>query len=265
MKKKGILMILVASLLLILMISGCAKEVDDKIGEPSDYFPIDTGREWTYEITIGGAEPLYYYEVNWPLGTGGLAYAVNGRFRLLLEKEIPVSLLLKMKVKGPAAKQGRLEYPIGVELEIVQDELGIFEDHAQVFWAITTSDRFMAEQVVTYPPDTPGAPHNAWGGWGQENGWSHRLVFYGGEPGSSINLKDSPDEISFIGVDTNVPGFERVSSLHFQRKVNLEQEGKESSILKKNLTEDTWFVKDKGLVRFVQKVQGTTSMTWLLK
>lgn len=111
------------------------------IGGPRDYFPIDIGREWTYEIKIGEVEPIFYNETMWSQGSMTVVYSTIGRFLPLLEDMVPEIFLLRIKVKGPAEKQGLLEYPVGVKLTIEIDELGIFEDHEEVFWAITGSGR----------------------------------------------------------------------------------------------------------------------------
>ncbi len=285
--RKGILIILLIGVLLFLTIPGCAREGDDEpdlsigtpgenpddelqipIGTPSDYFPIDTGREWTYEIKIGGSESIYYYETSWPLGEGRLVQSTTGRFMPLLEDGPPKSFLLKIRVKGPAAQQGPLEYPTGVELKIEEDELGIFEYHEEVFWAITNSQGFMAQQVVTFAPDTLGAPTGTWGSWGQEKGYSIRLLLFGEEPGIGIGFENSPDILYFNGIETDVPDYREIPCLHFQRVVNLKKLGDEDETgytLNKDFTEDTWFAKGIGLVRLEQKVEGKSSMTWILK
>ena len=174
----------------------------ERLGEPSDYFPAASETEWVYEIEIGEVEPLNYREVVWPLGDGqAVAQAVRSRFVPLLEDKQLKTFALIIKVRGPAAEQGPLKYPDGVELEIVKDELGIFRDAKQVFWAITSSDRFMLDEVITYSPDTPGAPTGAFGSLGVEDGYSQRVIFFGEEPGAQIGLgKEPKDTLLFVRI-----------------------------------------------------------------
>jgi len=237
-------------------------------GEPSDWFPTSAGTKWTYKIDVGEIEPLNYREVTWPLGNGrSITYSTRGRFRALLEDEARKTFVLEVRVKGSTTKQGPLEYPAGVELEIEKDELGIFEDAQQVFWAVAGSGRFMAHEVVTYSPDTPGAPTGAWGSWGQKEGYSMRLVFFAEKPGIEIGMGKEPrDTLLFTGVDTQVPQYEGIPLLHFLRTVQPAQkeEGETMSYLDKGFTEDTWFAKEKGLVRLEQKVDGKTSIVCTL-
>lgn len=277
-------LVLIISILLSVLASGCSEGEEPKskgtpinwknanpglgppAGKPSDYFPISVGVKWVYRIEIGEIEPLNYRETSWPLGEREVTYATRGRF-LPLQQRTRKTFLLEMRVKGRAAQQGPLKYPAGVELEIVQDELGIFEDSKQVFWAIT-QDRFMAHEVVTYPPDTsPCGLGGPWGSWGQEEGYSMKLVFFADKPGIQIGLgKDPIDTLLFTGIDTQVPQYEGTPCLHFVREVKSSEkkQGEDRSHLDKGFSEDTWFAREKGLVRLEQKVDGNTSMVWTL-
>lgn len=234
-------------------------------GEPSDYFPTGVGAKWVYEIEVGEVDPLYYRETVWPVGEeDAWVYSTRGRF--FLADGLQKTFMLEMKVKGVAAKQGLLEYPIGVELEIEKDELGIFEGAKKVFWAVIPS-QFMAHEVVTYPSDMLGAPTSTWGAWGQEDGFSVRLVFFAEKPGVAISMGEEPkDKLLFVGVETHLPRYEGESLLYFLRTVEPaeSEEGEAPSYLDNEFTEDTWFAKGKGLVRLEQRVNGETSMVWTL-
>ena len=174
---------------------------------------------------------------------------------------------LKMRIKGLAPKQGRMEYPIGVELEILEDGFGIFEDHKQVFFAATSRGGLMAHRVVTRGYNSPGAPSGGqWGRWGAEDGYSRPLVFFAEEPGTQISIGDnSPDSLLFTGI-SNSPSGHR-NCLHFLRVVKKDKKevGEDLSELEKRFTEDVWYAKGKGLVYLIQKVGGKVSMTWTLK
>jgi len=267
------------SLLLLFVLTaapGCAKEEADgdllgpngkatedgkPPGEPWDWFPTRAGTRWVYEITIGEVEPLTSRTVIWPTGDMAISYLVRGRLLPLLEEQPPDTFRLAISVKGPAARQGPLEFPGSVELSIETDELGIYQDVEQLFWAVTESGRFMVTEVATYPPTTPGAPTGSWGTWGAEDGYSMREMFFGGDPGMGVGVgigEEATEYLRFTGLDG--------SYLHFVRQVedSDEQEAEEDSLFSVAFTEETWFERGKGLVRLEQKVAGETSMVWEL-
>lgn len=272
MKKKTIVgLIAIIALVSVVMFVGCIEEdkaVDKAVvGEPSDYFPTSTGMKWVYQIEIGEVEPLKYKVTSWPQGDSEVTYGTKERFLVLTEKKPPKTFLLEIQVKGPAAKQGPvLEYKNGVELDIEKDELGIFDEAKQVFWAMSPGGPFRVFEIVTYSPDTIGAPTSSWGSWGQEDGYSMALLFFGEKPGISIGMAESPDTLLFVGVDTQVPQYEGTPLLHFRRIVESseKEKGEEHGYLDKGFTEDRWFARGKGLVRLEQKVEEETSMIWTL-
>lgn len=154
-------------------------------GVPPDYFPHQVGAEWQYNISTGPAEPLEYRVVAWRMGEGEESVASRGRYRGYFETKAR-KFVLRLKVQATATQQGPLKYRDGVELAVLQDELGIFEYHHQIFWAVGTGDRYMVNEVVTFPPDSPGAPGpgGAWGEWGVDDGYSMRPVFFAGQTGT---------------------------------------------------------------------------------
>lgn len=225
-------------------------------GEPWDYFPTRTGTKWVYEITVGEAEPLSFREISWPLNGRVTSYAVRGYLHPLVSDESRRTFQLVISTRGKASQQGPFQYD-GVELAIEKDELGIFKYHKQVFWAMTYSGGFMVSEVGTYSPNTPPAPPHIWG-MGKKEGFSVRIIFFS-EPGIEVGIgKEPSEEFFFTGVDGPY--------LHFVREVKVDEkeEGEESTYLDKGFTEETWFVKGKGLVRLEQKVDGKISMVWKL-
>ncbi len=235
--------------------------------ELSNYFPIDTGTTWVYEIEIGEAEPHFYREEKWPVGDDEyVTYETRG-LRTFLDNTSRKTFTLKIKVKGHAEKQGAFEFPLGVELDIEKDELGIFEDTKQVFWAITDNPTFRVIELVTYPPDMLGAPTSPWGSWKQDDTFSTRMLFFSDAPGTVTWLGDeNKDYLLFTGVDTEIPANEEENVLHFVRIVgSTENEfGFGEDYVFKGFSEDMWFARGKGLVRLEQKVDGEVSMTWTL-
>jgi hypothetical protein len=237
-------------------------------GEPSDYFPHAVGNEWQYDIRIGSVEPLEYQEVLWKTDKGTMALGAIARYPGLLRTHAK-NYTLTLKVHQSAPVQGPLKYDEGVELAIVRDDLDIFKDHHQIFWVVTSSDRFMAQQIVTYPPDNPTAPGpgGTWGSWNQE-GYSMQIMFFAERPKVQVGIgKDPIDTLLFEGIES----CQGTPCLHFIRTVKGGEmdprvpDTPESRYLGSGFTEDTWFAKGKGLIGLEQKVNGKTSMTWILK
>lgn len=237
-------------------------------GEPSDFFPTSKGVKWVYEIKIGNVKPLNYREIRWPLGDKRAMKICRRGFYLNLARDSRrEKFMLEVKVKGSATQQGPLKFPMGAELDIKRDELGIFGDAKRAFWAITSSGPFEVFEVVIYSPDIYHGPRDPWGGWGQEEGYSMRILYFGGKPGTAIGLGTKPKErLLFKGVDTQVPDNEGAELLHFLRKVEPaeKKEGEDQNDIDKGFSEDMWFAREKGLVRLEQKVDGKTSMIWNL-
>lgn len=231
--------------------------------DPHVYFPMDVGTTWTYEISLGKADPLNYGVTSWPQGDDyAISYVTRGRYRGAMDYDGNKPLRLSIKVEGVAPKQGPLQFPESVKLAVLEDDLGIYDDSEEVFWAGTSADGLMVEEVITRSPDTPGAPGGAWGSYGVEPGWSKRLVFFARRPGIGISEgEDSPDTLIFVGPKGN--------QLHFLREVEVETkepgtEGVSSSVLEKPFKEYIIFEKGKGLVNLIQEVDGIHSMSWEL-
>ena len=147
--------------------------------------------------------------------------------------------------------------------------LGSFKYYDHLFWAASSADRFIVDEVVSYPPDTPGAPGSgAWGSWNQADGESRGLVFFADRPGTQIGYGSDPaDVLLFVGPES----CDGTPCLHFARNVRAGEplagvpDTPDSSYLDSSFVEDTWFAKDTGLVRLEQRVNGRLSMTWSLQ
>ena len=275
MKRSGVILIIWAVILLI--VCGCSRTEDEKanrtrnkdghslaliIGEPSEYFPLDIGRTWTYRIDIGSVDPLAYRKIEWPVGE---KFIVASQRRRLFPSG-KTTFQLKLKVVASASKQGPLSYPKGVKVSVEKDELGIFRDVSNIFFAVSTWP-FRVLQIMEHPPTSSFAPTSPWGSWLVGSGYSIRLIFFGEKPGTEIGLGDKlgdkpVDKLLFVGLDS-VPGYKNVRGLHFVRTVDPSKK-EWNEYLDKGFTEDTWFVRGIGLVRLEQRVDGKLSMTWTL-
>ncbi len=237
------------------------------IVEPIDYLSLEPGTVLNYEIEIGEVEPLFYREVIWPQTKGSIVMATRGRYASAIGKENSgEKFILKVVIKGLAAEQGPLEYPIGVELTVEKDDLGIYKGAKKVFWAATTHGRFICHEVITHSPDSIGAPRGGmWGTWGAEDGYSLGILFFGDKPGIGISTGGGKDKIFFIGFSP-IPESKK-SGLYFVRKVepNVKERNSEASFLNKGFEEHLYFSQGEGLVYLKQVIEGKTSMTWRRK
>jgi hypothetical protein len=225
---------------------------------PEEFFPMVPGARWRYTVEVGSVEPLRYAQQRWPRGGASLVYATWGRFVEALDKP-GKRFKLEYRVRAPAAQQGPLKYRRGVELQIIEDELGIFDRRfnvKQVFWAMDESDRVLEVRVLD------GMRSPARGMYGIEpDGAELHLVFFPADPHTMISLnpgdEDPPaDRLVFLG------GSAQRQQLHFLREV---QAIGERGVFGRGFTETRLYERGKGLVSLVQEVEGRMSMRWTLE
>lgn len=241
-----------------------ASELDAPRGRPEDFFPMQPGASWRYEIRLGPAEPLGFREVHWK----GHGTRVRSRLVRDFQEAQKTVHILELRVKGPAEQPAEPVYTNGVELEVVQDDLKLYEDAKRLFFASSKADSgFEAVLVVTYAPRTDGLGGGGpWGGWGQVDGYSLRHLLFGERPGTGIGFGDEPrDRLVFLGVERTHPQLQGGPFLHFERQVGAEERdsGLQASYLDHGFTEDTWY-SHRGLVRLEQHVGGERAMLWTL-
>lgn len=249
---------------------------DEKVAIPSEpgqvpskesfkmFFPTSTGTQWTYRVQVTGEiRPLRYQEVTWSKGGHGVTHAIRGYVSFYAPPKNEI-YQLKIRVKGPAASQGPFAYPAGVELEIVKDELSIFQNHERVFWAISESGRFLVLEVVEFAPGSlPGAPSSS----EADKGHSSKLFMFSDKPMIEIGEgKDPAETLTFLDVTDQAPQNAGVPCVHYVRKVKPAERkaGSDPSNLDQGFSEDMWFAKGKGLVRLEQRIGKKTSMVWQL-
>ncbi|MCD4685936.1 MAG: hypothetical protein K8S97_08370 [Anaerolineae bacterium] len=223
-----------------------------------NFLPAEVGSQWTYKIEIGDMAPLRYDEVIWPIGDTAVVSRASGLFSGLFVGAATADVFwLTLQVKGTATQQGPFEYDNGVELEILRDDLGVFEDAEQVFWTISPGEyQARVMEIVTYPAYL--APDDL----AQEDGFSARLILLDCLPGvyqeGLVWGEESTDILHSLVHDIQFPQYEGTTVLHFQRVV--EYEG-----FWGGFTEDTWFAEGIGLIRLEQRVDGVISMIWTLE
>lgn len=232
---------------------------------PDEYFPLTPGTTWTYKINVEN-DPMQYNITSWPVGDKAMSYSNIGLFSGTFNKNAKKEFILKIKINKPIAKYCGMSWSKMFELEILQDELGVFENVDKVVYAITNGGRFTAYQIVGYPPDSPGAPTSAWGNWGSDPGTSMRVVFFGSKPGIQIGLTNSEDAILFDGLIKSSEYSDPV--LKFIRTVTITKKedpvDKELDIFSKGFKEETLFARNVGMVSLVQKRDEKVTMSWSL-
>lgn len=264
--------VLLIALVGVLMFACNAQNTQEALGQPQDYFPMDIGHVWNYKIQLWGeTSPLSYQLTCWPLGEKYMTYETNGI--LYADESKRDSLRLIFKIESEAPKQGPLEYPIGVELEIIRDDLRIFCDNrynsrirlTRVYWAAANYNRFMVNQVILKNKMSPDAPQmGGWGGWPGGDGEIISLKFFGSHDPMSIGLSGDPEKLYYLGA-VNIGSRK---ALQFRKVVEQRGSGDSSDdakFLYKEFTEDMWYIKGVGLVYLEQKVEGERTMTWVLE
>jgi hypothetical protein len=242
-------------------------DIDQFEFRSKNFLPTEIGTEWTYAIEIGETDPLKYSEVVWPTGDSAMLYSNISLFPVLFaSEEKPEKFLLTIRVKGSPPKQGPFEYNNAAELEVVKDDLGVYEGAKQIFWLISPG-RFQLRVVeaITYDPSL--AP----GEFAREDGYSQKLLLLDCLPGLSYEERMgwdmenmSAETLTSLLHTTDFPQYEGTLVLHYQRIVESDEKREATGYLNNGFTEDTWFAEGKGLIRLEQKVDGKVSMIWTL-
>lgn len=229
-----------------------------------EYFPMNTGTEWTYNIKIENVQPVIA-ETIWMIGKEN--YYITERDVIKINSG--ENARLRIKVKGPEQETHR---PGTVELEILEDDLGLFRYVKQIFWArkLNPPGAFGGvtglDLVIDYSADQLMKTYTTLSQQLQDATSIHssRVIFFGNQDMAMIEKDIGDDKIetlTYSGLDSNVPGYQGIPCLHFSRQVYPPVNHPEIE----TITEDSWYAKGKGLVRFEQKVGNQPSMTWTLE
>lgn len=246
-------------------------DITARYGEPSEYFPMKIGTQWEYRIELSKnkeTRPLFYGVTSWPTGENNLLYSMRGILYPFKNENDPQLIL---RVDSLATRQGPLQYPIGVKLSILRDDLGIYGQYNRgIYWAALTSRRFQVTEVILHDPRSPDSPHtSSWGGWGAKPGYSMSVKFFGSKPNIAIGVgEDSQEHLLFVGPER----FRDSTALHFRRIVGKADRsgderlrGIEPNYFDKPFTEDVWYLRGIGLICLIQKVDEEMTMIWRLE
>lgn len=225
---------------------------------PADYFPMDIGTKWVYQIEVKDVDPLFYRAISGETSEG--IKTMESRGSLVSAKRAKKQYELAMRIKSVVKLPQQYQYPIGLLIEIENDELDLYEYHSRVFWAIKKSPMFIVLEIVSFLPNSPGGPI-------RYMGFSDRVSYFYHTIG--VGLSMGPQKNIYFenkGLDSNVPQFVGTKCMHFIKRVMKDDRMNELNVshTNKEFTEETWFAKGKGLVRLVQKVDGKVSMIWTL-
>jgi hypothetical protein len=237
------------------------KETHTASSDPRDYFPTAVGTTWTYKIKATESDALFARRTDWPTSeTGAIVVETRGRF--FYQKKLP-SYSLILQVKGKAKKQGQLQYPEGIELSVVKDELGVYRGVKQLFWAIGDNSRFEVTEVQTFSEYSSDSPFGTGGiPMGNDDGSSIRLLFFGSDPGTKISYTDKPlDSLTNLGFDGGNLCFKR--DVVVKKVINNEKVA--GSELGYAFSETSYYKEGVGLNQLEQTVNGKTTMTWTLE
>ena len=159
-----------------------------EVGKPMEYIPTKIGTILTYEITLGEVNPLHYQEIMWPNGDLIIMTISRGLYWGAMDsKNKKTTFILQMEIKGPVANPAGIKCSQGIELSIKKDELGIYDYAKAVFWGIYDEEQFSWSEIIDFPPNIPGAPHDQWNY--NADGHCQKLIFFENKPGTEMHYK----------------------------------------------------------------------------
>jgi len=226
-------------------------------GPVAQYFPMVPGARWNYHISVGNTRPVYCRTLRYDSPVVGRKEirGVFGGSQSAGEYELVLS------VKGPESDLRPLESLEGfedkvlraVEIEVQRDDLGIYEGHQQVFWAVLRSDKLNVFEIITYPAGSRDTAELSKGAY------SLKPVFIEGEPGQEIKFEQMRVLPDGLGAELTM-GEAPILGWGFRRAYDASPIAKFGS----PFTESLRFARNKGLIELRQEVGGETSMTWKL-
>lgn len=224
-------------------------------GSATDYFPTSAGTTWHYKIALGQVRPVVFSKVWSPLGDHFIVRDTRRLLRPESKGGATRTFNLGIRVKGPCVLPPPIHGLEGVEIEILEDELGVFGDNPlAVYWAVDRQDRLSITEVVVSRSATSG-----YGAYDQ----ARKLLFFEEEAGTVLTTgSDATEQMGFLGSEKRTMHFRREIQATTLDNVPSHIQGREA--LECSITQDAWFGAGKGLTRLVQTQSGRAAMTWEL-
>jgi hypothetical protein len=237
-----------------------------------EYFPLVVGSRWVYRIETSEHRGLNFRGTIWPTGPDTLrTLKISGSFP---DTSIKKTFTLEFRLRNKVSDQERAtedslfgDYSSRTdifELEIIKDDLGIFDLERRVFWAVIRKhagdESPVIEQAAIYLPDISRGVITVIGA-----GWSRKALFFIDQPGAKLAHEQFPEDATvYIGIDRNVPQHENATLLRFRRTMERREGGSSTRYEDSGFSEDFWYARNVGLVRMEQKVLGRTTVVWTL-
>lgn len=246
-----------------------------------DFFPLEPGTRFVYEIEIGYADAVVYRKltsfssrrpprlIERNLTSAGII--LNQAAADIVESTGVVSLILS--VKDSSTCNSPWGTYSGMEIQVERDDLNFYRGHRKVFWAIIEKpDYFCIREIVEYGPEI----HDFRGvaGWFRksEQLYSTRIIFHTGMPNMIIKSENDPaDVLKFSEKIEDICIFTRqYCSNEIQSRVNSRNNDyRNDNQFEEEITPVVWeklqFRKGKGLVFLEQMVGNDISMIWTLQ
>lgn len=220
---------------------------------PDNYFPQKIGSRWEYKITLGKAEVQSAHEVEWQINGKILRTEIRSAYVPEPDKSTYSLVLIAAR---KATKQGSLGFKNGMEIKVEKDDLGLFCNANQLFYASSEGDGAYTMLIQTISPNAHEAPIEPVGIPLAKDGTSARLFFFKEKSGNRMVL-NSIETLTYLGKEDK--------TMHFLRKVSASTDNKmgvaRRVVLGRAFTEDYWFSQGIGLTKMVQKVGKDISMT----
>lgn len=226
-------------------------------GAAMDYFPHQVGMTWTWEIRQETALPLQDWTTMWPQANKGVQFRKG---IIIPSFDTAYTLTLKVAHLADDIQTGE-DTLSGVELQIVRDDLNIYQDAERLFWAFVPGNDSLVVEIAYLPGSfaaSSGYPDSA---VTSSQGISMRPIFFDGDVAISSDYTYSwnpleADDVLYFGSSAD-------DSWTFVREVAAEK-NLLNEVLKRAFTETVTYDQGVGMISLHQEIAGLASMSWEL-
>lgn len=243
------------------MIVGCAnvsqKPIIDveKPVQPTisvaDYFPTSLGSTWIYSIKLS---PTGAYFSKDQFTRQGKDHILTNKRDQLKPTGNENDFRLTFRIKTKPQIQPPIDKIKSVEVEVVNDELGLFKGKGEthrLFWSVPDCKMNQVIQVEMIHTDKLSAKQKAKGR--SKDSFDTQFILTDPVLDGPMSLGDAVSKsFEFVGREDD--------RLHYRREVASDHTDKVGQAF----TEDIWYKEGTGLIKLVQTIDGKTTMTWSL-